>query len=105
MRSIHVLILVVAGLSVDAAASPHSGGGSGDSGGGRLGQVSKGIAGATSSGSSSSSGGGHGTTTTTTDARDWGEACFSDQYRRRLYDGYCERRCPMGADYRPSDGA
>lgn len=99
MRVIHVAFLVVVGLSIEATAGPRSGGGSGDGdGGGRLASVSAGIAGATGK---STSGRGRGTTSGTAD---WAEACRDDQYRRRVYDGVCVRRCPLGELYRAHDG-
>lgn len=112
MRVIQVVFLVVVGISIEATAGPRPGGGGsggGNGGGGRLASVSGGIAGATSAshgrGSPNhASSGGHGTTTTD-NARDWSAACRTDQYRRRVYDGRCERRCPVGALYRPYDGA
>jgi hypothetical protein len=99
MRVIHIAFLVVVGLHVEATAGPRSGGGSGDGdGGGRLASVSAGIAGATGK---STAGRGRGTTTGT---RDWAVACPDDQYRRRVYDGVCVRRCPLGELYRANDG-
>lgn len=98
MRVIQVALLVVVGLSIEATAGPRSGGGSGG-GGGRLARVSAGIAGATSAGT-----GARGKGTTTVDARDWAVPCPGGQYRRRVYDGLCVRRCPEGELYRASDG-
>ena len=96
MRLIHIALLVGLGISSEATAGPRSGGGS-SGGGGRLGQVSAGLAGATSAGSGARGSG-------STGARAWVTACPDDQYRRRVYDGTCVRRCPEGAVYRGHDG-
>lgn len=108
MRVVQVVFLVVVGISIEATAGPRSGGGS-SGGGGRLTSVSAGIAGATRASSGTrgnptlaSSGGRD--TGATGDARDWAVACRTDQYHRRVYDGRCVRRCPVGALYRPFDG-
>src|SRR5262245_13913608 len=97
MRGSYIPILVVVGISAVATAGPRSGGGSGGNQGGRLSQVSAGIAGATSAGRGS--GGSH-----SSQARSWATPCPSEGYRRRVYDGLCVRRCPDGQLYRVADG-
>jgi hypothetical protein len=96
MRVAHIVFLVVFALTLEAAASPKPG--SGNGGGGRLGRVSSGIAGATSAGSGGGGGGKQ-------QARDWAVPCSDEQYRRRIYDGLCVRRCREGEVYRAYDGA
>lgn len=96
MRVIHIVFLVVVGTSVEATAGPRSGGGSSDRGG-RLAAVSAGI------GAATSGGGGRRITGTTANTYNWADACPSEQYRRRVYDGLCVRRCPAGDLYR-ADG-
>jgi hypothetical protein len=95
MRIIGIVFLVLVGTSIEATAGPRSGGG--ESGGGRLAQVSAGIAAATGGGSGRNV---QGTTTTT----NYWASCRSEHYRRRVYDGVCVQRCPAGAYYRPADG-
>lgn len=97
MRAIQITLLVLVGLSIDAAASPRSGGGS-SGGGGRLASVSAGIATATRGGSP-----GHGTATSGYVHGSSGP-CPYEQYHRRVYDGVCERRCPPGEVYRVNEG-
>lgn len=97
MRVIAIVFLCVVGVSHEASAGPRSGGGSSDRGG-RLAQVSAGIATATSSG-----GARRGTETVHT--YDWAGACPSEHYRRRVYDGACVRRCGPGDYFRASDRA
>ncbi len=95
MRVIQAVFLVVVGISIEATAGPRSGGGSGGgSSGGRLASVSAGIAGAT--GARHGRGGGGGTV----NSRHWATPCPHDQYRRRVYDGVCVRRCLPGELYR-----
>lgn len=97
MRAFQIAFLVVVGLGIDATAGPRSGGGSGESGG-RLASVSAGIASARSASHGTRGGG------TATYARGWGAACPYEQYHRRIYDGVCVRRCPIGELYRASEG-
>ncbi len=99
MRVTELVVLVVIGISLQASASPRSGGSS--SGGGRLAAVSAGIGAAASGGSNNRGPGG----VSASGARDWSTSCYNDQYRRRVYDGLCERRCPAGSIYRVNDGA
>jgi hypothetical protein len=104
MRLLQIAVLVVigTGMGTDALAGPRGSGGGGaggDGGGGRLGKVSSGMASATSANTSRDGGG-----SPTSDRRDWMDACPTDQYRRRIYDGLCERRCPEGEEFRPNTG-
>lgn len=97
MRVIQIALLLVVGISTEVAARPRGGGSSNDRG--RLAQVSGGIAGATRASSGDGRGGG------TTNARSWAVPCTDPQYRRRVYDGVCVRRCPEGELYRESTRA
>lgn len=99
MRALQIAFIVVVGLTIDATASPRSGGGS-SSGGGRLASVSAGISAATHGGSSHPNG--RGTTISTDDVYVAGP-CPYDQYHRRVYDGACVRRCPPGELYLASE--
>lgn len=99
MKVIGIALLVVLGISSEASAGPRSGTDTGPSRG-RLGHVSAGMAGA-----SSSAGSGGGGSNRDAGARQWIAPCPDAQYRRRLYDGVCVRRCPERDLYRTSDGA
>jgi hypothetical protein len=97
MRLIQIAVVVGMWTSIEATAGPRSGGDSGDGGrGGRLAAVSAGIAGATGGGTGTRSG-------TSSDGRHWTHPCPSDQFRRRVYDSACVRRCAEGELYRASD--
>jgi hypothetical protein len=98
MRLIQIALLFLVGTSMEATAGPRSGGSS-DGGGGRLAQVSAGIATATGGGGARSGSRG------TSYSSNWAEPCISEHYKRRVYDGVCVRRCPVDAIYRASDGA
>lgn len=99
MRIIILASLVVVGTGIEAMGSPRTNGGS-SGGGGRLGQVSAGLGAATTNG-----GGAGGGRSATTGERSWAAPCPDVQYRRRVYDGRCERRCPDRDMYRARDGA
>jgi hypothetical protein len=99
MRHIGIAIVVIVGISSGVSASPRPGGGTGEHRG-RLGQVSAGMASAGNGG-----GGSQGGSAVRDPGRGWSDACPDSQYRRRLYDGVCVRRCPEGNLYRSRDGA
>lgn len=99
MRAIQVVFLVVVGVSLEAAASPRSGGGSSE-GGGRLASVSAGIGSATGASSRGRAGG----SSVNAHYYHWSTPCPYEHYRRRVYDGACVRRCPPGHFYRFGTG-